>query len=63
MVLTGNWQNSPNDKTGRWSRMTYSRNADGSVRQFGEQSTDDGKSWEPSFDFTYRPAAGGGTAG
>jgi hypothetical protein len=45
---------------GRWGeplvRMSYSRNADGSVRQLGEQSTDDGKSWTPSFDFTYRPS-------
>ena len=31
------------------------KNADGSVRQFGEQSTDEGKTWTPSFDLTYRP--------
>jgi hypothetical protein len=36
--------------------MSYSQNADGSVRQFGEQSTDGGKTWSPSFDFTYRPS-------
>jgi len=36
--------------------MSYSKNGDGSVRQLGEQSTDDGKTWAPSFDFTYRPA-------
>jgi hypothetical protein len=35
-------------------RMTYSRNADGSVRQLGEQSTDFGATWSPNFDFTYR---------
>jgi len=35
--------------------MTYSRNADGSVRQHGEQSTDEGKSWSTNFDFTYHP--------
>jgi hypothetical protein len=26
------------------------------VRQFGEQSTDEGKTWATSFDLTYRPA-------
>jgi hypothetical protein len=26
------------------------------VRQFGEQSTDEGKTWAPNFDFTYKPA-------
>lgn len=41
---------------GAQTRMTYSRNADGSVRQLGENSSDGGKSWAPSFDFTYRPA-------
>ena len=49
MVISGKWG-------GPLVRMSYSKNADGSVRQFGEQSTDDGKTWSPSFDFTYRPA-------
>ena len=35
------------------NRMTISANADGSVRQKGEFSTD-AKSWAPSYDFTYR---------
>jgi len=56
----GGWNGSAMVITGKWGgplvRMTYSKNADGSVRQFGEQSTDFGKSWKPSFDFTYRPA-------
>jgi hypothetical protein len=58
--FTGGWNGSAMVITGKWGgplvRMSYSRNSDGSVRQFGEQSTDDGKSWTPSFDFTYRPA-------
>lgn len=49
MVITGKWG-------GPLVRMTYSKNADGSVRQVGEQSTDEGKTWKPSFDFTYRPS-------
>ena len=28
----------------------------GAVRQFGEISTDEGKSWKPFFDFTYKPS-------
>ena len=59
MVLTGNWQNSPAEKSGPLTRMTYSKNADGSVRQFGEQSSDEGKTWSASFDFTYRPSVAG----
>jgi hypothetical protein len=40
------------------TRMTYTRGPDGSVRQLGTQSTDGGATWQPSFDFTYVPAAG-----
>jgi hypothetical protein len=62
VTFTGGWNGSAMVIQGKWGgpvvRMTYSRNADGSVRQFGEQSTDEGKSWQPSFDFTYRPVAG-----
>ena len=58
-VFSGGWSGSAMVITGKWGgplvRMNYSKNADGSVRQFGEQSTDDGKTWKPSFDFTYRP--------
>lgn len=52
MVLTGVW-------AGPLVRMTYRPNADGSVRQSGDQSTDDGKTWTPTFDFTYRRATAG----
>jgi hypothetical protein len=59
-IFDGGWNGSAMVITGKWGgpliRMTYSKNADGSVRQFGEQSTDEGKSWAPSFDFTYRPS-------
>jgi len=59
--FAGGWNGSAMVITGKWGgplvRMSYSKNADGSVRQFGEQSTDDGKTWKPSFDFTYRHAA------
>ena len=59
-IFTGGWNGSAMVITGRWAgplvRMTYTRNGDGSVRQFGEQSVDEGRNWSPSFDFTYRPA-------
>ena len=39
------------------NRMTVRPNPDGSVRQSGEFSTDDGKTWKPGYDFTYRKRA------
>jgi hypothetical protein len=34
-------------------RMTFSKLENGDVRQHGESSTDDGKTWATTFDFTY----------
>lgn len=36
------------------NRMTVKPNPDGSVTQRGDFSTDDGKTWQPGYDFTYR---------
>jgi|tagenome__1003787_1003787.scaffolds.fasta_scaffold20518896_3 hypothetical protein len=62
-TFVGGWNGKAMVIQGKWAgplvRISYSKNADGSVRQFGEQSTDEGKSWKPSFDLTYRPAAAG----
>ena len=58
MVLTGPWAGSgPNGEDGL-TRMTYSRVENNAVRQFGEFSADQGKTWQPSFDFIYRPHLG-----
>jgi hypothetical protein len=54
MVLTGRWAGVNGPGKDALIRMTYSRNPDGSVRQFGEQSVDFGQSWTNSFDFHYR---------
>jgi hypothetical protein len=54
MVLTGDWPG-PDGKP-NLVRMTYTKGADGSVRQLGTASRDGGKTWAPSFDFTYRRA-------
>jgi Tetratricopeptide repeat len=35
------------------SRMTFSKLENGDVRQHGESSTDEGKTWTTTFDFTY----------
>lgn len=56
MVLEGPWAGSaPGGKDGV-VRMTYTPGADQTVRQQGQVSTDQGKTWQPSFDFTYKPA-------
>jgi hypothetical protein len=55
MVLAGVWPQ-PGHPT-QLTRMTYSRQPDGAVRQLGESSDDQGKTWQPSFDFIYRKAA------
>ena len=58
-LFIGGWNGKAMVIEGKWGgplvRITYSANGDGSVRQFGEQSTDEGKSWAPSFDLLYRP--------
>ena len=55
MVLTGVWRDANGPGKDALTRMTYTPGDDGSVRQLGEQSTDAGKTWQPGFDFTYKP--------
>ena len=57
MRMTGFWRDLIAPGTHAWVRMTYTPNADGTVRQLGEQSENFGQSWSPSFDFTYHPKA------
>lgn len=54
MILTGYWDKVGPNGEDQIIRMTYSPLADGSVRQFGEASSDHGMTWLPSFDFNYR---------
>lgn len=58
MVLQG-VQDKANAQSGlrQHERITWIPNADGSVRQHWETSTDDGKTWSTSFDGLYRRAA------
>ncbi len=55
MVLLGFWKGVIGPNKDAWIRMTYSKNANGTVRQHGEQSTDHGLTWSTNFDFTYHP--------
>lgn len=57
MLLRGE-QDKPDAKTGlaRRERITWTAQADGSVRQLWESSTDHGKTWKTSFDGRYRRA-------
>jgi hypothetical protein len=55
MVLTGFWKNILGPGKSALVRMTYSPQKGGAVRQKGETSVDGGKTWQPSFDFIYRP--------
>ena len=54
MVLTGS--TTLPDGSARQVRIRYTREAGGAVRQLGTFSTDGGATWQPSYDFTYRPA-------
>jgi hypothetical protein len=36
--------------------MTFTPNADGSVRQYSDYSKDDGATWAFRYDYIYRPA-------
>ena len=55
MILTGFWKGAEGPRKDGLVRMTYSRLDGGAVRQFGEISKDQGTSWKPFFDFTYKP--------
>lgn len=38
-------------------RMTFTHNADGTVRQYSDYSKDDGANWAFRYDYLYKPAA------
>jgi hypothetical protein len=42
------------DGTFKMMRMTFTRLSDDKVRQFGESSVDEGKTWKTDFDLEYR---------
>lgn len=56
MVFEGDNYNP--DGTSQLSRMTFTPNDDGTVRQYIEQSEDEGKTWAPWFDGLYKPLEG-----
>jgi hypothetical protein len=56
MVLTGYWAGVNGPGQDALIRMTYTAIDKDTVRQHGEQSTDHGLTWGPSFDLIYRRA-------
>jgi hypothetical protein len=54
MSITGNWANFAGPGKDALVRMSYQSQPDGQVRQWGEASTDGGKTWAKAFDFLYR---------
>jgi hypothetical protein len=57
MVLEGRQDLPGKDGVHRRERITWTPNADGSVRQLWESSPDEGKSWTIAFDGLYRQRA------
>ena len=51
------WNIASANGTSALGRYTVSRLPGGKVRQFGERSTDEGKTWHPTFDYSMRAAA------
>jgi hypothetical protein len=56
MTITGDWANYAGPGKDALVAMRYQLLPSGEVRQWAEQSTDGGKSWQPGFDFLYRKA-------
>jgi len=56
MIMEGLWGDVLGPSGDALVRMTYTKADDGSVRQVGEMSQDEGETWAPGFDFTYKPA-------
>jgi hypothetical protein len=54
IVLTGFWKGVNGPGQDALIRMSYTPQPDGSVRQHGEQSTDQGLTWSTNFDFIYK---------
>jgi hypothetical protein len=54
MSITGTWPNFIAPGEDALVRMNYQLQPDGQVRQWGDVSTDEGKSWKPGFDLLYR---------
>lgn len=54
MAITGNWPSVLGPGKDALIKMSYQRQPDGQVRQWGMASTDGGKTWKPNFDLLYR---------
>ncbi len=59
MDLIAEDDTSPGQPKPVFTRMIFTHNPDGTVRQHGQTSADRGKTWADSYDFTYRPVPKG----
>jgi hypothetical protein len=57
MTITGLWRDFGGPGKDAVVSMMYQLQPDGEVRQWAKASADSGKTWQPSFDFLYRPVA------
>ena len=53
LTLEGRYQNNAMRLSSKTDRITWSRTADGNVRQLWEQTADGGKTWKIAFDGKY----------
>jgi hypothetical protein len=58
MVLTGLWRGLFGEGKDALMRMSYAPLPERSVRQIVETSVDQGKTWQPAFDYTYKRRRG-----
>jgi hypothetical protein len=58
MSITGLWANFAGPGKDALVRMNYKKQPDGQIRQWAEASSDNGKSWQKTFDFLYRRVDG-----
>ncbi len=58
MAITGLWENFTGPGKDALVRMSYQLQPDGQVRQWGEASSDGGRTWQQTFDFLYRRVSG-----
>jgi hypothetical protein len=53
LEVAGNWEKGAMREQGEWHRHSFTPLPDGSVRQFCEESSDQGRTWHTAFDGLY----------
>lgn len=63
MILRGHRLGNDPKQRSVLAKMTFTPQADGSIRQHGELSTDFGLTWQTGYDFIYHPRGDSGAGG